>query len=474
MLISLLVIPLIGILIIGFISDEKSNTLIKQVTLLFIIISFIISVVLWLEFDSNNSNYQFISEFNSLSFCHLHIGIDGISLYFILLTTFLIPIAIISNWDFNKNYALLFLLLESLLLVLFSVLDLILFYIFFESVLIPLYIIVGHWGGNNSIRAAYILFLYTLAGSLFILLSIITIYYYTGTTDFIILSLESISFDYQKYLWLGFFLSIAVKTPLVPFHIWLPKAHAEAPLAGSIVLAGLILKLAVYGFLRILLPLLPDATSYFTPLVQIIAVISLIYSSLATLRQTDTKALVAYSSIGHIAIVVLGVFSNTLIGIEGSIILSLAHGFVSPAIFLIFGGILYNRTHSRIIRYYRGLTIYAPILSALFFVTTTFNIAVPLSLNWIGEFISLAGVFSNSPIIGFLSATSIILSASYSIFLFNRVSFGSSSKYLKPITDVNRTEFIILISLLLPAFILGIIPNVVLNDLHITVSQLIY
>jgi NADH-ubiquinone oxidoreductase chain 4 len=306
------------------------------------------------------------------------------------------------------------------------------------------------------------------------LLAIMVIYYNVGSTDFRIVSLSDISLDRQKILWLAFFLSFRVKTPLVPFHIWLPRAHAEAPIRGSILLASVFLKLAVYGYLRILITMMPDATAYFSPLVQTLAVVSLIYSSLATLRQSDFKALVAYSSVGHMGIVVLGLFSNTIIGIEGAILLSVAHGLVSPAMFMLVGAVLYDRYHTRVIRYYRGLTVFMPVFAILFFISTRFNMAVPLSLNWIGEVISLAGIFQKSPVIGVLGATSIVLSASYSIFLFNRIAFGRFSQYLSRPSDVTRREFMILATLLGLTLLLGIMPNIILNDLHRSVSSLLY
>ena len=313
MLTALLIIPLIGSIALLPIAEGTAagDSRMKRIALATSMVNFFVSIVLWGEFDSSASQYQFVQEFNNLSFCHFHIGVDGISLYFILLTTFITPICILSNWDSIKlgvkYFLIAFLVLETLLIAVFVVLDLMLFYIFFESVLIPLFLIVGIWGGSDTrIRAAFLLFLYTLGGSLFMLLAIMVIYYNVGSTDFTMISLSDISLDSQKLLWLAFFLSFAIKTPLVPFHMWLPRAHAEAPLAGSILLAGLILKLATYGYLRVLINFMPDATSYFSPLVQTIAVVTLIYSSLATVRQVDFKALVAYSSIGHMAVVVLG------------------------------------------------------------------------------------------------------------------------------------------------------------------------
>ena len=457
----------------------------KQMTLFVTLLNFVLSLVLWGEFDSNSSQYQFTTEFNQLSFCHLHIGVDGLSLYFVLLTTFTMPICILASWEnvnHNLKYFLIaFLLVETLLIALFVVLDLLLFYVFFESVLVPLFLIVGIWGASETrIRASFLLFLYTLFGSLFMLLAFLVIIYNVGTSDLQMISLADISFESQKILWLAIFLSFAIKTPLVPFHMWLPRAHVEAPLAGSIVLAGLILKLAVYGFLRILIPLLPEATSYFSPLVQTIAVITLVYSSLTTLRQTDFKCLVAYSSIAHMSVVVAGVFSNTVQGIEGGIMLSIAHGFVSPALFMLVGGVLYDRYHTRVIRYYRGMTTYMPLFATFFLVFTFANAGTPLTANWVGEFLSLNGSFIRSPVVGLLMSTGIVFSAGYSIWLFNRICFGAYSPYLIPIkdrnntNDISRREFMVLLSLLIPTFIFGIWPNIILNDLHYSVSTLIY
>lgn len=479
MLTALLLIPLIGILRVLPMDEQKNLTLIKQVSLIRALINFLLSIILWGEFDSSALEYQFVQEFNTLNFCHFHIGLDGISLYFVLLTTFITPICLVANWDnlkFGyKYYFIAFLLMETLLIGVFVVLDLMLFYIFFEAVLIPMFLVVGIWGGSiTRIRASFLLFLYTLAGSLFMLLAILVIYYNVGSTDFTLISLSNINFDSQKILWLAFFLSFAIKTPLVPFHMWLPRAHAEAPLAGSILLAGLFLKLATYGFLRVLINFMPDATNFFSPLVQTIAIVTLIYSSLATLRMADFKRLVAYSSISHMAIVVLGLFSNSIVGIEGALLLSIAHGFISPALFTLVGGVLYDAYHTRIIRYYRGMAVYMPVFALLFFLATIANMGIPLSLNWTGEFLALSGTFQRNPVIGVLAATGIVLSASYSIFLFNRISFGAYSQYLGKAKDVSRREFMILISLIIPAFVLGIFPNVILNDLHMAVTDLLY
>jgi len=481
MLSILLLLPVIGSLLLLTIPENSIENKIrmKRITLITMLINFIISIYIWLEFDSSTNQYQFVYEFIDLSYCHLNIGIDGISLYFVLLTTFISPIAILSNYNnINNNlkyFLISFLLLETLQIGVFVVLDLILFYIFFESVLPILFLIIMIYGsGEARIRSALLLFLYTLAGSLFMLLAILQIYSYVGSTDFQIISLSEINLDSQKILWLGFFLAFAVKTPLWPLTGWLYRAHADSPLAGSILLAATILKFATYGYLRVLINFLPDATNYFSPLVQTIAIITLIYASLATIIQQDTKALIAYSSIAHMSIVILGLFSNTIQGIEGAILLALAHGFVSPALFICVGGVIYDRTGTRIIHYVRGLVTYMPVFTILFFIFTLSNTGIPLTLNFLGEQLSLIGIWERSPLIAALGATGIVLSAIYSIYLFNRISYGIYSPHLKPMKDISRREFILLITLLLPTVLLGIFPNVILDGLHFSISSLIY
>nr|YP_009710579.1 NADH dehydrogenase subunit 4 [Amanita basii]QFZ98528.1 NADH dehydrogenase subunit 4 [Amanita basii] len=481
MLTSLILIPIIGSLLILLIQEntDKGKKQIKQIALTTSLFNFFISLFIWYQFDSNTTQYQFVSEFNQLNFCHLNFGIDGISIYFVLLTTFVTPIALLSNYtNINKNlkiFVVSFLLLESLQICAFVSLDLLLFYIFFESVLPVLFIVVIIFGhGNDRFRSAFLLFLYTLAGSLPMLLSILVIYSYVGSTDFQLISLYEISLDSQKLLWLGFFIAFAVKTPLYPFIIWLPKAHADSPLAGSIILAATILKLATYGYIRVLINFLPDATNYFSPLVQTVAVIAIIYASFSTIIQQDTKRLIAYSSIAHMGVVVLGLFSNTIQGIEGGILLALAHGFVSPALFICVGGIIYDRTGTRIINYIRGLVTYMPVFTILFFVFTLANTGIPLSLNFIGEQLSLIGIWQQNPIIAVLGGTGILLSACYSLFLYNRISYGNLSPLLTPVKDLNRREYYLLISLLIPTIVLGILPDVLLNSLHISISALLF
>src|ERR1700741_545223 len=440
----LLLVPILGSLILIPLKEKekenslKNNILMKNIALITSLLTFLISIVIWLEFNSSSTEYQFVYEFNQLKFCQFNIGIDGISIYFVLLTTFVTPIAILSNYNnINNNlkyFLISFLILETLQIFAFVSLDLLLFYIFFESILPIIFIVIVIYGhGENRFRSAFLLFLYTLAGSLPMLLSILYIYSYLGSTDFQLISLSEISFDIQKLLWLGFFIAFAVKTPLYPFTIWLPKAHSDSPLAGSILLAGTILKLATYGYLRVLINFLPDASNYFEPLIQTIAIIAIIYASLATIIQQDTKRLIAYSSIAHMGVVVLGLFSNTIQGIEGGILLALAHGFVSPALFICVGGIIYERTGTRIISYIKGLVLNMPVFTILFFIFTLCNTGIPLSLNFLGEVMSLLGIFQRNPFIAILGASGIVLSAIYSIFLYNRLSYGSYSPHLKPV-----------------------------------------
>ena len=481
MITLLLLIPIIGSLVILPMSNTiESQNQMKKIALTTSLINFFISLFIWYQFDSSQTQYQFVSEFNQLNFCHLNFGIDGISLYFVLLTTFVTPVALLSNYTnitTNLKFFLIsFLLLETLQICAFVSLDLLLFYIFFESVLPILFIVIVIFGhGNDRFRSAFLFFLYTLAGSLPMLLCILMIYSYIGSTDFQLISLYSISLESQKILWLGFFLAFAVKTPLYPFIIWLPKAHADSPLAGSIILAATILKLATYGYLRVLINFLPDATNYFNPLVQTIAIIAIIYASFSTIIQQDTKRLIAYSSIAHMGVVVLGIFSNTIQGIEGGILLALGHGFVSPALFICVGGIIYDRTGKRIINYIRGLATYMPVFTILFFIFTLCNTGIPLSLNFLGEQLSLIGIWQQNPIIACLGATGIVLSACYSIFLYNRLSYGNLSPSLPPLAkDINRREYYLLISLLIPTVVFGILPNVILTSLHTATSALLY
>lgn len=480
MLITIILLPLIGSLIVATINQTRkgSDLLIRQITLGTSVIVWIISSLLLVRFVML-SNTQFVPEgltgikmtTSILSISRLgelSLGVDGISLIFIILTAFLMPIAILSSFDTithnPKSNLILLLILESLLFIVFSALDLIVFYVSFETVLIPLFIIIGlHGSTDKRIRASMLLFLYTLLGSFFMLLGIMQLFIYTGTTDMNLLSLYGphIAPNIQRWIWLGVFFSIAIKSPLVPFHGWLFRAHAESSLAGSILLAGIVLKLATYAYIRILIPILPDACEYFRPLVLTISILSLVHGSLATIRQVDSKVFVAYSSVGHMAIVILGLGSGTLNGIEGAVLLSVAHGLISPALFVIVGGVLYDRYHTRIIRYYRGLGSFMPSMKTWFFLASVASMAVPGSLNWIGELLAILGSFEVAPIAGILGTLSVLLGAIYTIWMFNQIAGGHPSPYLALMGDLTFREWTLLVWLIVPAFILGIFPNLI-------------
>jgi NADH-ubiquinone oxidoreductase chain 4 len=361
-------------------------------------------------------------------------------------------------------------------LAVFLVLDILLFYIFFESILPPLFLLIGLYGSSNKVRASFYLFLYTLLGSLFLLLSILAMSSIMGTTDFDSLYKTNFNYVSQLFLFYGIFIAFAVKTPIIFLNTWLLKAHVESPLGGSIILAGIVLKLSLYGILRLILPLLPKASIDYTYIIYLIGVITIIYASFSTLRTIDVKELIAYSSVSHAAVYLLGVFSNTIQGIEGGIILGLAHGFVSSGLFICVGGILYDRSHTRLITFYRGVSQIMPLFSILFFILSLGNCGVPLTLNFLGEFMSLYGTFERLPLLGLFASSSIIFSAAYTIFMFNRIAFGGtfSKDFLFSIPDINKREFSILFTLTAFTVLFGIYPAPILDGLHYSVSFLIY
>jgi NADH-ubiquinone oxidoreductase chain 4 len=481
----LLLMPLIGISIITIEVNSGlsflNNIRIKFIALATLIFNLIISLIMFILFDFSSKQFQFIEEHYEISYFDIYLGVDGISIYFVLLTTIIMPIALLSNWDSiqSKNilsFVIIMLLLETLLLAVFLVLDVLLFYIFFESILPPLFLLIGLFGSSNKIRASFYLFLYTLLGSLFMLLSILTMSSLIGTTDFDALYKANFKYITQLFLFYGIFIAFAVKTPTIFLNTWLLKAHVESPLSGSIILAGIVLKLSLYGIFRLILPLLPKASLNYTYLVYVIGVITIIYASFSTLRTIDVKELIAYSSVSHAAVYLLGAFSNTIQGIEGAIVLGLAHGFVSSGLFICAGGILYDRSSTRLITYYRGMAQVMPIFSILFFILSLGNCGVPLTLNFLGEFMSLYGVFERMPILGVLASSSIIFSAAYTIFMYNRIAFGGSySVYFKEnIGDVNKREFIMLLIFVILTVLFGIYPAPILDGLHYSVSSLIY
>jgi NADH-ubiquinone oxidoreductase chain 4 len=480
----LLLIPLLGVFTIyagmsyelSFLNIER----IKTIALATSIVNLIVSLVIFILFDFSSNQFQFVQEYHQISSFDFYLGLDGLSIYFVLLTTIITPIALLSNWNsINENvrsFVIIILLLESLLLAVFLVLDILLFYIFFESILPPLFILIGLFGSSNKVRASFYLFLYTLFGSLFLLLSILAMSSIMGTTDFDALYKTNFNYSTQLFLFYGIFIAFAVKTPTIFLNTWLLKAHVESPLSGSIILAAIVLKLSLYGIFRLILPLLPKASLDYTYIIYLIGVITIIYASFSTLRTIDIKELIAYSSVSHAAVYLIGVFSNTIQGIEGGIALGLAHGFVSSGLFICAGGVLYDRSGTRLISFYRGIAQIMTLFSILFFILSLGNCGVPLTLNFVGEFMSLYGVFERLPLLGVFASSSIVFSAAYTIYMFNRIAFGGSfSKFFEAnINDVNKREFFILLTLVLFTVVLGIYPAPVLDGLHYSVSSLIY
>jgi NADH-ubiquinone oxidoreductase chain 4 len=480
----LLLIPLLGIFTISaYNSYEVSNLIIKRIKIIALITSIanlFLSLVIFTLFDFSSNQFQFVQEYHEISYFDFYLGLDGLSIYFVLLTTIITPIALLSNWtsisENVKSYVIIILLLETLLLAVFLVLDILLFYIFFESILPPLFILIGLFGSSNKVRASFYLFLYTLLGSLFLLLSILTMSSIMGTTDFDALYKTNFNYSTQLFLFYGIFIAFAVKTPTIFLNTWLLKAHVESPLGGSIILAAIVLKLSLYGIFRLILPLLPKASLDYTYIIYLIGVITIIYASFSTLRTIDVKELIAYSSVSHAAVYLIGVFSNTIQGIEGGIALGLAHGFVSSGLFICAGGVLYDRSATRLISFYRGMAQIMPLFSILFFILSLGNCGVPLTLNFVGEFMSLYGVFERLPLLGVFASSSIVFSAAYTIYMFNRIAFGGSfTKFFEfNISDVNKREFFILFTLVIFTVILGIYPAPILDGLHYSVSSLIY
>jgi NADH-ubiquinone oxidoreductase chain 4 len=485
MLLTLLLLtPIFGIFTISTgISYELSNLNIKRIKTIALstsIVNLIISLIVFIMFDFSSNQFQFVQEYHEIGSFDFYLGLDGLSIYFVLLTTIITPIALLSNWtSISQNvrsYVIIILLLETLLLAVFLVLDILLFYIFFESILPPLFILIGLFGSSNKVRASFYLFLYTLLGSLFLLLSILTMSSIMGTTDFDALYKTNFIYSTQLFLFYGIFIAFAVKTPTIFLNTWLLKAHVESPLGGSIILAAIVLKLSLYGIFRLILPLLPKASLDYTYIIYLIGVITIIYASLSTLRTIDVKELIAYSSVSHAAVYLIGVFSNSIQGIEGGIALGLAHGFVSSGLFICAGGVLYDRSATRLISFYKGMAQIMPLFSILFFILCLGNCGAPLTLNFVGEFMSLYGVFERLPLLGIFASSSIVFSAAYTIYMFNRIAFGGSfSKFFEVnISDLNKREFFIIFTLVILTVILGIYPAPILDGLHYTVSLLIY
>ena len=477
---SLILLPLIGgLFILLSRSSDKSNYQSSKYVALFVsFANFFVSIYLWYIFDPGTSDFQFVENRLWLEgFINYKVGIDGISILFIVLTTLITPLCIISvNQSINtklKEFLIAILVMESLMIGVFCSLDLVIFYLFFEGGLIPMFLIIGIWGGTRRVYSAFKFFLFTLLGSVLMLVAIISIYWITGTTDIVELNDLGVDVKYQNLLWLAFFSSFAVKTPMWPFHTWLPDAHVEAPTAGSVLLAAILLKMAGYGFIRFSIGLFPIASENFVPLIYTLSLIAIVYTSLVALMQDDMKKLIAYSSVAHMGFVTLGIFTMTQQGLEGSIVQMISHGLVSAALFLCVG-VVYDRMHSRLIITYGGLVSAMPKYAILFMVFTLAAVGLPGTSGFVGEFLILMGVFQKSFLVAAIASLGVILGAAYMLWLYKRVIFGELiNKDLLKMLDLNKSEIFILISLAIPVLFFGFYPEPLLNTIELSISNLI-
>ena len=471
--------PLIGVFFLMFIKGEESfvNKTSGYVALLTSGIVFLSSIFILANFNYSNPDFQFVEQQDWIfNFVNYKVGVDGISLSFILLTTFITPICILATINSVKirlrEFLIALLLMETMMIGVFCSLDLFIFYLFFEAGLIPMFLIIGIWGGERRVYSAFKFFLYTLFGSVFMLISIIYIYFDAGTLDVEKLLNIQINKDYQKYLWLGFFASFAVKTPMWPVHTWLPDAHVEAPTSGSVILAAILLKMAGYGFIRFSLGLFPDASIYFGPLVFTLSIIAIIYTSLVALVQKDMKKLIAYSSVAHMGFVTIGIFVFNQEGIEGSIFQMISHGIISSALFLCVG-VIYDRMHTRQISEYGGVVNVMPKYAIMFMVFTLGSLGLPGTSGFVGEILVLIGSFKYNYWIAFFAASGVILSACYSLWLYRRVVFGKIlNNKVQNLVDLTKTEYLILTPLLIRTIVLGFYPALVLDLISPSVEKI--
>jgi NADH-quinone oxidoreductase subunit M len=476
---ALILLPTIGSLFLIFSkSNDQSNSTIKYVALFTSIVNFLLSIYLWFLFDETTSAFQFVEDREWLiGIVNYKVGVDGISILFVILTTFITPLCIISvNNSVKKrlrDFLIAILIMESFMIGVFCSLDLVIFYLFFEAGLIPMFLIIGIWGGPKRVYSAFKFFLYTLLGSVLMLVAIISIYWIAGTTDVVKLYELGIDSKYQNLLWLAFFSSFAVKTPMWPVHTWLPDAHVEAPTAGSVLLAAILLKMAGYGFIRFSLGLFPIASDLFTPLIYALSLIAIIFTSLIALMQEDMKKLIAYSSVAHMGFVTLGIFTIQQQGIEGSIIQMISHGLVSAALFLCVG-VVYDRMHSRLINTYGGIVSIIPKYSVLFMLFTLAALGLPGTSGFIGEFLILMGAFKDNFLVAVIASLGVILGAAYMLWLYKRVVFGKLvNNDLNKLTDLDKSEYFILISLALPTIFFGFYPEPLFNTIEVSVNDLI-
>jgi NADH-quinone oxidoreductase subunit M len=442
-------------------------------------ITFLLSLLIWTSFDPAIAGFQLVERGEWLSGFGIdyHVGVDGISLFLVLLSTLTTLVCVVISWESItvrvKEYMVAFLVMETFMVGVFCALDIVLFYIFFEGILIPMFLIIGIWGGPRRIYSAFKFFLYTLVGSVLFLVAILVMYLQTGTTDIPMLMEAHYDPTLQRWLWLAMFASFAVKVPMWPFHTWLPDAHVEAPTAGSVVLAGILLKLGGYGFLRFSLPMLPDATAFFTPLIYALSIVAVIYTSLVALMQTDMKKLIAYSSVAHMGIVTIGIFTLNPLGIQGSIIQMLSHGLVSGALFMCVG-VVYDRIHSREIESYGGLAERMPLYAAVFMLFMLASVGLPGTSGFVGEILVIIGVFQLNTLVALLAATGMILGAAYMLWLYRRVIFGALvQEHLKTIKDLRPHEIAAFAPLAFLVLLMGIYPSLFLDPMAASVDRLL-
>ncbi len=475
---SLIFLPLLGAIFIFISKSSKNNQAAIYVSIFTSLANFLLSIFLWYSFDKNLTGFQFIEESKWISgFIKFKLGVDGISVLFIVLTAFITPVCVFSCINSIKvrikEFLIAILILETFMIGVFCSLDLVIFYLFFEAGLIPMFLIIGVWGGPKRVYSAFKFFLYTLLGSVLMLVAIITIYWITGTTDLVEIVEVGIPINLQYILWLAFFSSFAVKMPMWPVHTWLPDAHVEAPTAGSVILAAILLKMAGYGFLRFSIPMFPLASEYFIPLIYALSIIAIIYTSLVALMQEDMKKLIAYSSVAHMGYVTLGIFTFTQQGIEGSIFQMISHGLISAALFLCVG-VLYDRVHSRLISSYGGVVNYLPKFSLLFIIFVLGSLGLPGTSGFLGEFLVLVGTFQKNYLVAILASIGVILGAAYMLWLSKRVIFGKTlNETIKSLKDINFLEGLTLSMLALLILLFGFYPQPIIETINVSVNELI-
>ena len=475
---TLIFLPLLSSLFIFLSRDKKNNFSSIYISLFSSIATFLLSLFLWYSLDVNTADFQFVEDKSWINdFIKFKLGVDGISILFIVLTTFITPICIISCINSVKErvkeFLIAILVLETFMIGVFCSLDLVIFYLFFEGGLIPMFLIIGVWGGSRKVYSAFKFFLFTLLGSVLMLVAIIVIYWLTGTTDITQIYEIKIPEEYQNLLWLAFLSSFAVKMPMWPVHTWLPDAHVEAPTAGSVILAAILLKMAGYGFLRFSIPMFPLASEFFTPLIYSLSIIAIIYTSLVALMQEDMKKLIAYSSVAHMGYVTLGIFTLTKQGIEGSIYQMISHGLISAALFLCVG-VLYDRLNSRLISTYGGLVNYLPKYSFLFLVFALAALGLPGTTGFLGEFLILTGTFQKSYLAAMLATVGVVLGAAYMLWLTKRLIFGvTKNSSIETLRDINKSEIIMLGTLAFFVIFFGFYPAPLMDTFNVSVNSLI-